>query len=175
MESIQRQLAKLHIQYDWDNLFKEERDTPISVSAAPVTPMKKTQSKSSDPSNKSISKSNISFAKQRENLTRKHYKRFNEVAFKSQLPDDLEVTWSKRMTKTAGFTRMKTRHLSENPRTASIELSIKVIDDEDRLQQTLLHEMCHVAAFLIDGITKRKYMVMTLFSYFAIRVNIFNY
>ena len=60
------------------------------------------------------------------------------------------------MAKTAGFTRMKTKYLSEPARVATIELSSKVIDDEDRLKETLLHEMCHVAAFLIDEVTKRE-------------------
>ena len=30
-------------------------------------------------------------------------------------------------------------------RVATIELSTKVIDDEERLRSTLLHEMCHAA------------------------------
>ena len=36
-------------------------------------------------------------------------------------------------------------------REASIDLSVKVLDNDERLQQTLLHEMCHVAAWLLDG------------------------
>ena len=36
-------------------------------------------------------------------------------------------------------------------RTAVIDLSEKVCDDDKRLQTTLLHEMCHAAAWLLDG------------------------
>ena len=35
--------------------------------------------------------------------------------------------------------------------TAEIILSEKVLDDSIRLRSTLLHEMCHTAAWLIDG------------------------
>ena len=50
---------------------------------------------------------------------------------------------------------MKTRRcgsITEN--IASIELSIKLIDDERRLQSTLMHEMCHAAAWLVDNVHK---------------------
>jgi predicted SprT family Zn-dependent metalloprotease len=35
-----------------------------------------------------------------------------------------------------------------------VELSSKVIDNQERLESVLLHELCHVAAFLIDNETK---------------------
>ena len=39
-------------------------------------------------------------------------------------------------------------------RIAIVELSTKVVDDEVRLQTTLLHELCHVAAWIVDGNVK---------------------
>ena len=39
-------------------------------------------------------------------------------------------------------------------RVATIELATKVIDDEERLRSTLLHEMCHAAQWLVDGTHK---------------------
>ncbi len=38
--------------------------------------------------------------------------------------------------------------------TARVELSSKVVDCEDRLQRTLAHELCHVAAWLLDHVSK---------------------
>jgi len=35
-----------------------------------------------------------------------------------------------------------------------VELSTKVIDDDDKLRNTLCHELCHVAAWLIDHTAK---------------------
>ena len=52
------------------------------------------------------------------------YERYNEKVFSNLLPHDLSITWSKRMTSTAGITR-----LSKSPdgrRVAEIELSVKV-------------------------------------------------
>ena len=36
-------------------------------------------------------------------------------------------------------------------RVARVELATKVIDNESRLRDTLLHELCHVAAWLLNG------------------------
>lgn len=35
-----------------------------------------------------------------------------------------------------------------------MELSSKVVDNEDKLCRTLCHELCHVAAWLIDHVAK---------------------
>ena len=37
---------------------------------------------------------------------------------------------------------------------ARVELSSKVVDCPDRLRRTLAHELCHVAAWLIDHSSK---------------------
>lgn len=42
----------------------------------------------------------------------------------------------------------------QKSRNARIELSTKVLDRPDRLRSTLAHEMCHVAAWLIDGVSR---------------------
>lgn len=36
-------------------------------------------------------------------------------------------------------------------RTATIELSAKVITDTDRLRCTLIHELCHAATWIFNG------------------------
>ena len=38
---------------------------------------------------------------------------------------------------------------SEEVRASKIELSSKVLDSADRLRDTLVHEMCHAAAWII--------------------------
>ena len=156
VECLRRQLASLHVQYDWDTLFGESS----GQSTPDTTPNKGKKSKSRKLPQETPQKSMKQFVKRRDELTTQYYHEFNRRAFQSKLPVDLAITWSKRMTKTAGFTKMKSRLMSPVPRVATIELSMKVIDSEDRLRETLLHEMCHVAAFLIDGVTKRKCLVL---------------
>ena len=50
--------------------------------------------------------------------------------------------------------RGKLGEKNAHTRTAVIELATKVIDDEERLRATLLHEMCHAAQWLVDGVHK---------------------
>eukprot|EP00804_Cyclotella_cryptica_P009637 CCRYP_006303-RA/>CCRYP_006303-RA protein AED:0.49 eAED:0.29 QI:0/0/0/1/0/0/2/0/162 len=50
-------------------------------------------------------------------------------------------------------------HMNEGPtelksRVATIELATKVIDNEERLRLMLLHEMCHAASWLVDGVPR---------------------
>jgi predicted SprT family Zn-dependent metalloprotease len=92
------------------------------------------------------------FKRSRSALTRAAYSDFNEKCFGGHLPADLSVTWNKRLRTTAGVTKMKK---VTGPmgvvKSATIELSDKVVDNEERLKTTLLHEMCHAAAWLIDS------------------------
>ena len=74
------------------------------------------------------------------------------------------VTWNGRLTKTAGMCiqrkikiTKKPNHLfaysnntgAEEVRASKIELSTKVLDSSDRLRDTLIHEMCHAAAWVV--------------------------
>lgn len=63
------------------------------------------------------------------------------------------VKWSKRLYKTAGLTYMK-RRAASGERSAVIELSTKVVDEPIRLYNTLAHEMCHAATWIIDDCAK---------------------
>lgn len=38
--------------------------------------------------------------------------------------------------------------------TARIELSTKVVDTYEKLRQTLCHEMCHAAAWIVNHVSK---------------------
>ncbi len=100
-------------------------------------------------------KSKQSFRKHRESITEQTFRDFDTRAFKNAL-SSVTVIWSNKLNTTAGITRMKgrlgTEHVSS--RVATIELATKVIDNEDRLRSTLLHEMCHAAMWLVDGVHK---------------------
>lgn len=110
---------------------------------------------------------------QLQNLSQELYAKYNKKAFGSKLPADMPVMWSKRLLTTAGLTYCRQKRQSipcknsfvdltvaaaaptaGSVRSAAIDLSIKVLDNAQRLQNTLLHEMCHAAAWLIDGVRK---------------------
>jgi hypothetical protein len=100
-------------------------------------------------------RSTLAFRKNRDALTTHTFSEFNRQAFQDAL-SNVNVTWSKKLNKTAGVTRMRGKlgENNANTRVATIELSTKVIDDEERLRSTLLHEMCHAAQWLVDGAHK---------------------
>ncbi|PXF43152.1 HMG box-containing protein [Gracilariopsis chorda] len=63
------------------------------------------------------------------------------------------LAWNSRLYKTAGVTYMK-KKASTGERKAAIELSMKVVDEPVRLYNTLAHEMCHAATWIIDNCAK---------------------
>jgi predicted SprT family Zn-dependent metalloprotease len=102
--------------------------------------------------------SKAAFARQRESLTQTLFQKLNTSAFSNKL-SKVDITWSSKLRKTAGQTRLKRNKMVMRPgvpleRLASIELSTKVLDNEERLESTLLHEMVHAAAWIIDGVAK---------------------
>jgi len=129
-----------------------EPDENDSVVETPVrSPHPKNNGKQSNVLASSKSTKKI-FQKQRDQLTASTFEEFNTKAFNSALTL-VPITWSKRLLKTAGVTYLKQiKHHSSPKRTAHIELSCKVVDNEYRLRSTLLHEMCHAVAWLVDGI-----------------------
>uniref|UniRef100_A0A914WIY8 SprT-like domain-containing protein n=1 Tax=Plectus sambesii TaxID=2011161 RepID=A0A914WIY8_9BILA len=90
-----------------------------------------------------------SFKKNRIDLCAKLFRIYNETIFDLKLPADLPMQWNVRLRKTAG--RCCYRRSPDLARTARIELSTKVCDTADRVRDTLIHELCHAAVWLIDG------------------------
>ena len=101
------------------------------------------------------------FKKGRKELADRLFTFFNATVFEHQLPETLEVQWSNRLTKTAGVTKCKRKiesyrddmgkTISVQTRTATITLSEKIIDSANRLRDTLIHEICHAAVWLINN------------------------
>uniref|UniRef100_A0AAY4DYM3 SprT-like domain-containing protein n=1 Tax=Denticeps clupeoides TaxID=299321 RepID=A0AAY4DYM3_9TELE len=91
------------------------------------------------------------FKQKKEQLTSELYQLYNSSVFEGKLPSDMSVTWNKRLRRTAGWCITgKTRGTGD--RYARIELSVKVCDSADRLRDTLVHEMCHAATWLINNV-----------------------
>ncbi|XP_054648036.1 germ cell nuclear acidic protein [Dunckerocampus dactyliophorus] len=91
------------------------------------------------------------FKQNKEELTSKLYLMYNSSVFDNKLPANMSVTWNKKMRKTAGYCITGQERRGGN-RYARIELSEKVCDSADRLRDTLIHEMCHAATWLINGV-----------------------
>lgn len=72
---------------------------------------------------------------------------YDEKVFKGALKQ-VPVKWNKKLLTTAGRCVNMARL---GQRSAEIELSEKVLTSADRLRCTLIHEMCHAAAWIVDG------------------------
>jgi predicted SprT family Zn-dependent metalloprotease len=95
--------------------------------------------------------SRAAFAKVRDKRARDLYRRYNSLVFEDSLPQDMDISWNKRLTTTAGLTHYsRENHVLQHIYKARIELSSKVVDNEERLERTLVHEMCHCAAWLMN-------------------------
>ncbi|CAK6956423.1 germ cell nuclear acidic protein [Scomber scombrus] len=91
------------------------------------------------------------FKQNKADLTNKLYQLYNTSVFDSKFPTNMSVTWNKKMRKTAGYC-ITGQERGGGSRYARIELSEKVCDSADRLRDTLIHEMCHAATWLINGV-----------------------
>ncbi|CAB1324948.1 unnamed protein product, partial [Coregonus sp. 'balchen'] len=91
------------------------------------------------------------FKQTKEELTSKLYCLYNTSVFDSKLPSNMSVSWNKKMRKTAGYCITGQERGGGN-RYARIQLSEKVCDSADRLRDTLVHEMCHAATWLINSV-----------------------
>ncbi|XP_065058722.1 germ cell nuclear acidic protein-like isoform X2 [Rhopilema esculentum] len=90
------------------------------------------------------------FKKLRDQTAKELLDLFNETVFENKLPD-INIVFNKRMTKTAGFCYYYRNQVTK-ARTAKIELAEKVCDSVERLRDTMIHEMCHAAAWILNGV-----------------------
>ena len=96
----------------------------------------------------------FNFNRHKDALTSALFEEFNESVFDGALPLDFTVTWNNKLLTTAGLTHYKRSSKSgETTYSARIELSTKVLDTVEKLEATLLHEMCHAS---LGSSTRRR-------------------
>lgn len=105
--------------------------------------------------------SGTQFKKTKSDLTCRLFKFFNATIFDNLLPESMQIIWSNRLTKTAGFTKCRrlVKTYSDNSvdrittcsYEAAISLSEKILDNSSRLRDTLIHELCHAAVWVLDN------------------------
>ncbi|OLL22829.1 HMG box-containing protein [Neolecta irregularis DAH-3] len=86
-----------------------------------------------------------------------------ELSRKCRANGGIKIVWSNRLQTTAGRAKWKKEKVkmgnltTEENHLATIELSTKVIDSEEKLQSTLAHEFCHLTTWILSGVTKRPH------------------
>ncbi|XP_014403170.1 PREDICTED: acidic repeat-containing protein isoform X2 [Myotis brandtii] len=91
------------------------------------------------------------FKKNKDELVQKLYTLMNNTVFENKLPERLDICWNNKMLRTAGLCSSGLFHCPRE-RYTKIEISLKVCDSADRIRDTLIHELCHAASWLLDGI-----------------------
>ncbi|CAG9854724.1 unnamed protein product [Phyllotreta striolata] len=94
------------------------------------------------------------FKHHKDELVKKLFKLFNETVFNKLLPEEFQFEWKDKLRKTAGTCRSikVTKRSGVIERKSIIHLSTKVLDRAERLRDTLIHELCHAATWLINGV-----------------------
>ncbi|KAF8531040.1 SprT-like family-domain-containing protein [Gautieria morchelliformis] len=82
-----------------------------------------------------------------ENYARTLFDELNTLIFGGGLAET-ELVWNVRLLTTAGRAERKKQGKALK---LTIELSTKVVDSEERVRNTLAHEMCHIAVWVLDG------------------------
>ncbi|KAI0344061.1 hypothetical protein BDW22DRAFT_1355345 [Trametopsis cervina] len=85
----------------------------------------------------------------RERYAQELFEEINDTVFKCGLPRETVLKWSNRLLTTAGRARWKRSR--DGSQTSEIELATKILDCDERIRNTLSHEMCHLACWIIDG------------------------
>ncbi|KAL5635439.1 hypothetical protein ACGC1H_004285 [Rhizoctonia solani] len=82
------------------------------------------------------------------------FEELNNSVFHGKLPKDCPIEWSKKLNTTAGrahWKRVRDANGNVTRHDTRIELSTKVVDCEERVKNTLSHEMCHLGAWIFDS------------------------
>ncbi|KAG6918674.1 hypothetical protein DXG01_012491 [Tephrocybe rancida] len=120
---------------------------------ASVTPVSTTKATGTKPrGTPRISKKAQAAAEQerRELYARKLFDELNHTVFGDKLPKETKLNWSKRLLTTAG----RAKWHRDGIQTTEIELAEKILDCDERIRNTLSHEMCHLASWIIDASPK---------------------
>ncbi|RXW18447.1 hypothetical protein EST38_g7416 [Candolleomyces aberdarensis] len=126
----------------------------------PETPQRKnadlpTAPESSSPKKKASGTQRVTLKKRKEeqqaqlhSYAASFFRELNLTVFKSGLPVDTKLNWNKRLLTTAG--RAKWHRSRDGVQTSEIELAEKILTSRERIRNTLSHEMCHLASWVID-------------------------
>ncbi|KAH9921399.1 SprT-like family-domain-containing protein [Fomitopsis serialis] len=84
----------------------------------------------------------------RERYANTFFDEMNRLVFGHGLPSKTELKWSKRLLTTAG--KANWHRSREGVDSTRIDLAVKILTSDERIRNTLSHEMCHLASWIIS-------------------------
>ncbi|KAJ5976169.1 hypothetical protein N7481_009876 [Penicillium waksmanii] len=142
----------------------EPRSTPTVMQKQPKTPSKTALKKAEAEKNRAVKARRLSFNNKKDDFAQTFLTVLDNAVAEGKVcqmaivTGGVKITWSKTLQKTAGRAqwrgeriRDKDGHVSYKHH-ASIELAERIIDDEYRLINTLAHEYCHLANYMVSNV-----------------------
>ncbi|KAI0042748.1 hypothetical protein FA95DRAFT_1609929 [Auriscalpium vulgare] len=117
-----------------------------SIPSSPRTPKRaRAPPKTPRTSKKAIA---LAAQTQRAEYAQDLFEELNRSVFGGGLPANTRLVWSNRLLTTAG--RARWHRSKEGVHSTEIELATKILDCNERIRNTLSHEMCHLACWIIN-------------------------
>ncbi|KAF6812529.1 sprt family metallopeptidase [Colletotrichum sojae] len=153
---------------DWN---EEHSPKKLFLPRAQNSPVKKpTKSNISRTENMNGRETRKAFEKRKHEIAQAFLRELDETITQGKLQSmaestgGIKINWSSKLNTTAGRANWRretvrrkltdgTEQSVSHRHHASIELAEKVIDDENRLLNVVAHEFCHLANFMVNGIT----------------------
>ncbi|CRG87623.1 HMG box-containing protein C19G7,04 [Talaromyces islandicus] len=174
--ALERLLAELELDLDEDSSINSTRSSTTGIRSKESTPEMNVKS----PSKTALKRAEVAqrkeaaarkkaFDDRKSALAQNFLTTLDEIVSGGQVQNlagqtgGVRVIWSKTLRSTAGRARWKRERINQPDRQAqyvhhaSIELAERIIDDEDRLLNTLAHEYCHLANFMISGVRNQPH------------------
>lgn len=142
----------------------EPGSTPPVMQKQPKTPSKTALKKAEVEKNKAAKARRLSFNNKKDDFAQAFLTVLDDAVAEGKVcqlavaTGGVKITWSKTLQKTAGRAQWKGERFRDREgrvntkHHASIELAERIIDDEYRLINTLAHEYCHLANYMISNV-----------------------
>lgn len=171
----QIRLTSTSLSHTTDDFWNQSRDADIHHAEVPqktVRPVSPTKRSSPVKSKSAAAKAvRAEFERRKQEIGQAFLEELDQTLTHGRLAELSEATggvslvWSKTLNTTAGRANWKRQtEVGSDPLAepkfnhhASIELAEKVIDDECRLLNVIAHEFCHLANFMVSGITNNPH------------------
>ncbi|KAH8435016.1 SprT family zinc-dependent metalloprotease [Aspergillus melleus] len=144
-----------------------------AIKVVPKTPSKTALKKAETEQKKAAIARRRSFDNKKADVAEEFFKTLDDVVTGGKIQQmaaetgGVRITWNKTLQTTAGRASWRRERSMSPPREgqsvasqkqfAGIELAARIIDNEDRLINTLAHEYCHLANYMISHVTNNPH------------------
>ncbi|CAN2391443.1 Acidic repeat-containing protein, partial [Pristimantis euphronides] len=90
------------------------------------------------------------FKENRDELVQRLFRLYNQTVFENKIPKDMHIFWNSDPNISAAGRCINI--FQDGRRSSIIDLYETLCNSAERVVETLVHEMCHAACWIIDGV-----------------------